>query len=115
MGISILVIEPDGYTADHLDQMFSGDGRVIEHVTDGRTGFQRLREVSPDVAFIDLYLPDVDGREFLNEVTTSGLEYPLENNVLLASSTRGVSNVFTAESAVVEVRAGVLLAIHQPS
>lgn len=48
-------------------------------------------------------------------VTTSGLRYPLENDVLLASSTRGVSNVFVAESAIVELRAGVLLAIHQPN
>lgn len=47
-------------------------------------------------------------------ITTSGLQYQLQDSVLLASSTRGVSNVFTAETATVELRAGVLLAIHQP-
>jgi len=46
-------------------------------------------------------------------VTTSGLEYELADEVLLASSTRGVSNVFVAETATIRVRNGVLLAIHQ--
>lgn len=48
-------------------------------------------------------------------ITTEGLEFPLVDEVLLASSTRGVSNVLTAERAVVRLRSGVLLAIHQPA
>ncbi len=46
-------------------------------------------------------------------VTTDGLAYELSDEVLLASSTRGVSNEFVAETATVRVRHGVLLAIHQ--
>jgi thiamine pyrophosphokinase len=46
-------------------------------------------------------------------VTTEGLAYELSDDVLLASSTRGVSNVFTADSARVRLRNGVLLAVHQ--
>ncbi|MGI9647391.1 MAG: thiamine diphosphokinase [Acidimicrobiia bacterium] len=45
-------------------------------------------------------------------VTTRGLEYELSDDVLLASSTRGVSNVLTGEEATISVRNGVLLAIH---
>ncbi len=48
-------------------------------------------------------------------VTTDGLRYELSDAVLLASSTRGVSNELTAETATVGVRNGVLLAIHQPA
>jgi thiamine pyrophosphokinase len=44
-------------------------------------------------------------------VTTSGLEYPLAAEPLTPGSTRGVSNVFSAEEARVAVAAGVLLAI----
>ena len=47
-------------------------------------------------------------------ISTEGLEFPLVNEVLLASSTRGVSNVLAQEQAVVRLNAGVLLAIHQP-
>lgn len=48
-------------------------------------------------------------------VSTEGLRYELADDVLLASSTRGVSNEFVAESVAIRVRNGVLLAIHQPS
>jgi len=47
-------------------------------------------------------------------VTTMGLRYELSDDVLLASSTRGVSNEFLADSVGIRVRNGVLLAIHQP-
>jgi len=43
-------------------------------------------------------------------VTTSGLEYPLDDEALHPSHSRGVSNVFVAPVAVVDVRTGVLLA-----
>jgi two-component system response regulator AtoC len=89
MGISILVIEPDGYTADHLRQVFGKDGYRIEHVTDGRSGLKRLKELTPDMAFIDLYLPDADGREFLGEVTNCGLD----TNVLMVSGRKNLSAV----------------------
>jgi thiamine pyrophosphokinase len=46
-------------------------------------------------------------------VTTTGLEYELTDDVLLASSTRGVSNLFREETATIRVRNGVVLAIHQ--
>lgn len=48
-------------------------------------------------------------------VTTEGLRYELTNDVLLASSTRGVSNEFVEGSVAIRVRNGVLLAIHRPS
>lgn len=44
-------------------------------------------------------------------VTTSGLRWPLTDDTLRFGSTRGVSNEFTAEAAVVTVRTGVVLAI----
>jgi thiamine pyrophosphokinase len=43
-------------------------------------------------------------------VTTSGLRYPLDDDVLRASSGRGVSNVLVSPVAVVSVRTGTLLA-----
>ena len=44
-------------------------------------------------------------------VTTEGLAYPLVGETLEPGSSRGVSNVFTAESARVRVERGVVLAI----
>lgn len=46
-------------------------------------------------------------------ITTEGLEFSMKDDVLLASSTRGVSNMLSAPTATVTLRSGVLLAIHQ--
>ena len=42
-------------------------------------------------------------------ITLSGLEYPLKNASLTLGSTRGISNVFTGETAEVELKTGCLL------
>jgi thiamine pyrophosphokinase len=44
-------------------------------------------------------------------VTTGGLVYPLRTETLEAGSSRGVSNVFEADTARVDVERGVLLAV----
>ena len=44
-------------------------------------------------------------------ITTSGLTYPLDDETLLATSSRGISNTFSADVATVTVSSGVLLAI----
>jgi thiamine pyrophosphokinase len=44
-------------------------------------------------------------------VSTQGLEYPLSGERLDPGSSRGVSNVFVAETAVVHVERGVLVAV----
>lgn len=45
-------------------------------------------------------------------VTTQGLEYPLRDETLFFGPARGVSNVFTAPRPEVQVRLGMLLAVH---
>ena len=44
-------------------------------------------------------------------VATEGLVYPLRGETLLPGSSRGVSNEFAGESAVVSVERGILLAV----
>jgi thiamine pyrophosphokinase len=47
-------------------------------------------------------------------VTTHRLAYPLNDETLPIGPARGVSNVFEAASARVDLRAGLLLAVHTP-
>ena len=44
-------------------------------------------------------------------ITTQGLEYALANEDLEFGSPRGVSNVFTAESAIISLREGLLICV----
>jgi thiamine pyrophosphokinase len=47
-------------------------------------------------------------------VTTHHLKYPLRHETLASGPARGVSNVLAAPTARVELRAGLLLAVHTP-
>ncbi|GAB4475770.1 MAG: thiamine diphosphokinase [Anaerolineae bacterium] len=47
-------------------------------------------------------------------ITTNGLRYPLKDEALLLGPARGLSNVLTEPSAQVDVRNGLLLAVHTP-
>ena len=47
-------------------------------------------------------------------VTTRNLEYPLSDETLIFGPARGVSNVMTAPAARVDLREGMLLAVHTP-
>jgi len=47
-------------------------------------------------------------------VSTENLEYPLNHESLKLGISRGVSNVMTAARARVDIRVGVLLAVHSP-
>jgi thiamine pyrophosphokinase len=47
-------------------------------------------------------------------VVTTGLKYPLRSETLSFESGRGLSNVFTEETARVELSDGMLLAVHTP-
>lgn len=44
-------------------------------------------------------------------VTTHGLEYALDDETLYLGRTRGISNVFTASTATIRLRSGLLLAL----
>ncbi|MGQ0848297.1 MAG: thiamine diphosphokinase [Actinomycetota bacterium] len=47
-------------------------------------------------------------------VNAYGVRWPLDGETLPAGSSRGLSNTFTADVAVIEVAAGVLLGLHHP-
>jgi thiamine pyrophosphokinase len=50
--------------------------------------------------------------ETVTGVQTQGLEYPLDDETLSISKTRGISNVMLGNSATIQIRDGILLCIH---
>jgi DNA-binding NarL/FixJ family response regulator len=51
----------------------SGDIQVVAEASDGRQAIQQIRKHLPDVAVIDISMPDVDGLEVIRVIST---EYP---------------------------------------
>jgi len=99
---TLLLLGSERYAGAQVDA-FVGGSRV--HVVRG----ERSLKGSPGelVTLVPLHGP-AEG------VTTEGLVFPLRGETLDAGSTRGVSNVFAAETARISVGRGVLLAIRPP-
>ena len=93
------ILLPAYHNLEELPVTFWHDGLWIYLVRDERTIRGRTGQT---VSLVPV------GGDALG-VTTSGLEWPLNDETLLFGATRGVSNVLLGESATVQVREGFLL------
>jgi thiamine pyrophosphokinase len=112
----ILVLAGDGGRLDHLLSalLVLGSQRYERAQLDAVVGAARVhvvrgeRELTGEpgelVSLLALHAP-------ASGVWTDGLAYPLRGETLEPGSSRGVSNVFVADSARISVEGGVLLAI----
>jgi thiamine pyrophosphokinase len=97
---NVLVLGAERYAGPTIDAYV---GQALVHVV--RRGVRRLDgEPGELVSLLALHGP-------AQGVTTEGLAYPLRGETLEAGSSRGVSNVFSAETATVTVEQGVVLAV----
>jgi thiamine pyrophosphokinase len=112
----ILVLAGDGGRLDHqlASLLILGSDRYARSEIDAFVGGARLHVIRSErslegapgelVSLLALYGPAIG-------VVTHGLAYPLKGETLEAGSSRGVSNVFAAETARIALERGVLLAI----
>ena len=75
--IRILLVEDDPELARRLSDGLRGDGFVVEHAANGRTGFDLGRTENYDAAILDLGLPDMKGVEVLSQWRKLGREMPV--------------------------------------
>jgi signal transduction histidine kinase len=60
-GLQIVVIEDDADSRDMLEMLLELDGFQVSVAGDGEEGLAIIREQKPDVAFVDIGLPGIDG------------------------------------------------------
>jgi signal transduction histidine kinase/CheY-like chemotaxis protein len=60
---SILVIEDNDDARTSLTALLALEGHTVHQAADGRSGFQRAVRLEPDIALIDIGLPQMDGYE----------------------------------------------------
>lgn len=68
MARPILLIDDDVELAQLLTDYLGGEGHVVEHAADGRTGLERALELSPALVILDVMLPGKNGFEVLREL-----------------------------------------------
>jgi CheY-like chemotaxis protein len=61
--LNVLVIEDDCDVLDLLDGHLTRLGCRVSRAHDGETGVELARRTVPDVVFVDVMLPGIDGQE----------------------------------------------------
>lgn len=67
-GMKILIVDDNQDAADSLGMLLQMDGHAIEVAYDGVSAIHKVSAFVPDVALIDLAMPDMDGYELIEEL-----------------------------------------------
>jgi DNA-binding NtrC family response regulator len=70
----VLVVEDDPEVADHVGALLRGWGYAARISGDGQDARTAAHEWTPDLALVDLGLPDVDGFDLLREFRANDIE-----------------------------------------
>jgi DNA-binding response OmpR family regulator len=61
----ILVIEDDDYSRDALAHILESEGYEMEFAGEANDGYECALEMQPDVIILDMRLPGMDGKQFI--------------------------------------------------
>jgi len=67
----VLLIEDDDVQGEILKSLLEQQGYIVEYFLDGRSAMTRLENTQFDLAFIDIYLPDISGLDVLDSMRAS--------------------------------------------
>lgn len=72
---NILIIEDDAFQSKILYSMLSSiTSATIVTANNGKKGFEAVKKQKPDLIFCDLYMPEMDGVEFVRVLADSGIQ-----------------------------------------
>jgi DNA-binding response OmpR family regulator len=78
-----LVIEDDVDLATIFSEAVRAAGYTVETIDDGLVAERRLKTIVPDLVFMDLHLPGLDGGELLNRIRA---DHRLSGTFVIAAS-----------------------------
>jgi len=84
----------------------SGDMEVVAEAADGKEAIRMIREIRPDVAVVDLSMPQIDGLEVIGRIHPEFPELPIivltmhaENQYVVRAIEAGAMGYITKQSA----------------
>jgi len=66
--LTIVLVEDDDDSRQMLTSLLEMDGHAVHAAADGRSGLDEILNVQPDVALVDIGLPELDGYEIAGRV-----------------------------------------------
>ena len=74
---TILVIDDDESLRDTIGVMLEQEGFRAVQAEDGRTGYEKALLLKPDLALVDLRLPEMSGVEICKQLRAANLKTPI--------------------------------------
>lgn len=68
----VLIIEDDPEVVDLLTEILEGEGYAVTVAEDGLEGLMKLRTAQPDLAVLDIMMPDINGVRVLHQLLEEG-------------------------------------------
>jgi len=97
----VLIIEDDPAMSEYMSEILRRAGFEVSAAFNGVTGMEALRTSPPDVAIVDIFMPEKDGLEVLielrrtspdlNVVITSGKQHLLSGSSLSLAEQLGAN------------------------
>ena len=81
---TILIAEDDASITDMIVDMLTDEGYAVQTVASGRAALAVIQTTRPDLALIDLYIPDMHGWAVLEAVRAQQRDVPI---VIMTAST----------------------------
>lgn len=72
--LTILIVEDEIVLQDVYKLILSSAGHTVHTASDGVEGLKKISSVRPDVLLLDIFMPRMDGKEFLRNVDLA--DYP---------------------------------------
>ncbi|HHS94362.1 MAG TPA: response regulator transcription factor [Rhodobacterales bacterium] len=75
--MKILVAEDDQETGDYIRKGLSGEGHVVDHVTDGKTALVQATTGDYDLFIVDRMMPGLDGLSLVKSLRSAQIDAPV--------------------------------------
>ncbi len=75
--IKILIIEDENALADVLEAKLKKEGHDVFVAYDGEDGYEKVKELMPDLILLDIVMPKMDGYEVLEKLNEDKIEIPV--------------------------------------
>ena len=73
----VLVVDDESSVREVLSDIFKDNGYRVETASDGQDGLKKIETLIPDVVFMDIRMPGVDGIKSLELINQQGTKIPI--------------------------------------
>ena len=89
MGARILIVEDHPTMREAMRLVLDGHGYAIDEAGDGATALERIRSDRPDLVFLDIHIPGLDGPEVLRAIRDDAVTRDVHVIVVTATGEEG--------------------------